>query len=192
AIEAPVNLLDFLSVAKGSLEEGIILEFFEFPLKVIFSEKTLLVKNTIKNNTCINSNHWGIYLQSSDTCLLTYNLIQNSAEHGIYLNANSYDNVVHHNTFASNNLGGNSQGYDAGTNNIWFDTITLEGNWWSDWAGVSSYPLDGEANNNDPFPDGPIVISEFSAGIHLIFLLSVSSVVVVTLSIITKNRLKNY
>lgn len=148
-------------------------------------------RNTIQNNTCITSNYWGIYLQSSDSCLLTHNLIQNCAQHGIYLRAFSYDNVVHHNHFVANNLGGVSQGFDAGTNNIWYDITTLEGNWWSDWTGTPTYPLDGEANNTDPYPQGSPVVSELPIDIQVIFILSLLGVTVVTLSIFTKYRLKN-
>ncbi len=147
-------------------------------------------ENTITNNT-INSDHWGIYLQSSDTCLITYNLIEFCTQHGIYLDEFSSDNVIHHNHLSYNYLGGFSQGYDAGTTNIWYDIITLEGNWWSDWTGTPTYPLDGEANNFDPYPKGPFVVSEFSTGIQLIFTLSLIGVSAVTLSIITKKRSRN-
>ncbi len=147
--------------------------------------------NIVTNNTCLSSNYFCIYLESSASCLLAYNDIQYSFLYGIYLNFDSYDNVLHHNKFTDNNLGGDSQGYDDGTNNIWFDTITLEGNWWSDWTGISPYPLDGDANNNDPYPQGPITISEFSTGILIIFILSLFGVAVVPLSLLTKKRMKN-
>ncbi len=147
--------------------------------------------NTIMNNTCIISSHWGIYLQSSDSCLITNNTIQNCADYGIYLNGFSSDNEVYLNYLTDNNLGGTSQGYDDGTDNIWFNTITLEGNWWSDWNGIPPYPLDGAANNNDPYPTGPLIIPELSTGIQIIFILSLFVVALVPLSMITKKRLKN-
>jgi len=148
-------------------------------------------RNTIQNNTCLFSDFWGIYLQSSDSCLLTYNLVQYCTEYGMYLDALSYDNIIFSNRFEYNNLGGTSQGCDDGTSNIWFDSVAFVGNWWSDWNGIPPYPIDGDANNIDLFPDGPIIFPEFQTGIQLIFILSLIGVSAVTLSIITKKRSRN-
>ncbi len=135
----------------------------------------------VENNTCIESNMWGIYLQTSDTCIITYNKIEGCAQYGVYLNDLSQNNILHHNNFTDNNLGGSSQGYDNGLNNIFYDIITLEGNWWTDWTGTTTYPIDGSANNEDPYPQGVPMIPEFSSTTFKILLLSLFSITVVTI-----------
>ena len=35
--------------------------------------------------------------------------------------------------------------------NYWFDNITKEGNFWSDWSGIGNYSIDGPANSEDPY-----------------------------------------
>ena len=36
--------------------------------------------------------------------------------------------------------------------NVGFDQSINESNYWSDWDGTGTYPIDGNANVNDPFP----------------------------------------
>ena len=120
--------------------------------------------STLANNTCSN-NWYGISLRYSDSCLLTYNLLQENEEYGIYLGPHSDSNIIHHNYFIDNNLGGISQASDWGNNNIWYDTTTNEGNYWSDWSGTGGYPIDGSGIFGDPYPldeeGNPPIISEF-------------------------------
>ncbi len=121
--------------------------------------------STLTDNTC-NNNLQGIF-SSSSNCLITYNLLQENEEYGISLFFDAYDNTVHHNTFVDNNLGGTSQACDdGGTNNKWYDPSTNEGNYWSDWSGIGSYPIDGYASSEDPYPldeeGNPPVIPEFA------------------------------
>ncbi|UJG41275.1 MAG: thrombospondin type 3 repeat-containing protein [Candidatus Heimdallarchaeum aukensis] len=54
------------------------------------------------------------------------------------------------NIIIKNNLGGSSQAYDEGTNNKFYSGST--GNYWYDWNGTGVYPIDGSANNFDPYP----------------------------------------
>ncbi len=108
---------------------------------------------TVVNNTC-NNNLYGIWLWDSDSCNITYNLLQENVEHGVNLDSDSDNNLIHHNTFVNNNLGGTSQACDDGTNNYWYDTTTLEGNYWSDWSGTGSYSIDGSAGSIDLYPFG--------------------------------------
>ena len=113
--------------------------------------------STVTNNTC-NNNDRGIYLYYSAFCDVTYNLIQANEGYGVYLRSNSHTNLIHHNTFVANNLGGTSQAFDDCTDNIWNDTATLEGNYWSDWSGIGSYSIDGSASSSDLCPlDEPTV-----------------------------------
>ncbi len=146
-----------------------------FGIKISFS-----VIATVANNTCYNNYDYGIWLWDSDSCNITYNLLQENVEHGVYLDSDSDNNLIHHNIFVDNNLGGTSQAFDDCTNNYWYDTTTLEGNYWydtttlegnywydtttlegnywSDWSGTGSYSIDGHAGAFDLYPfDEPVV-----------------------------------
>ncbi|MHA1199245.1 MAG: NosD domain-containing protein [Candidatus Heimdallarchaeaceae archaeon] len=122
--------------------------------------------STLSNNTCCNNNYRGIMLEDSDSCVVTYNLLQENEDYGVYLHSNSDDNEIHHNTFIDNNLGGTSQAYDDGVNNYWYDSTTQEGNEWSDWSG-GPYLIDGSAGAFDLYPLGEPVVAEYP---HIVFL----------------------
>ncbi|MCE7741341.1 MAG: hypothetical protein GOP50_02680 [Candidatus Heimdallarchaeota archaeon] len=118
-------------------EEGIILQFTS--------------SSIASNNTCYRNSNWGIEIYDSDSCLVSYNLFQENSKHGVYIHF-SDNNLVHHNTFVNNNLAGDSQASGYGTNNYWYDTALLEGNYYSDWSGTGSYSIDGSPNQFDLYP----------------------------------------
>jgi parallel beta-helix repeat protein len=112
--------------------------------------------STVIYNTCNNNNNRGIFLYDS-ACSVTYNILWRNVGYGVYLSGSDND-FVHHNNFVDNNLGGTSQAYDDGSNHLWYDTVTLEGNFWSDWSGTGSYAIDGSAGAVDLYPlDEPTV-----------------------------------
>ncbi len=114
--------------------------------------------STVANNT-FNNNFYGIFFYSSDFCVFTYNVLQENEDYGIRLYSDCDNNIIHHNTFVDNNPGGTSQALDAGSNNFWYDSTTLEGNYWSDWSGTGSYSIDGAAGAIDLYPlDEPVDI----------------------------------
>ncbi len=108
--------------------------------------------STVANNTCSNNNGQGITFEDSAFCVVTYNLLQENEYYGIYLGYGSDNNLFHHNTFVDNYLGETSQAFDYGTNNFWYDTATLEGNYWSDWSGTGHYSINGPVNSVDLYP----------------------------------------
>jgi len=104
---------------------------------------------TIANNTCRYSSEFGITLGQSDYGLVIYNILQENVRHGMLV-SESDNNIIHHNNFISNNLG-SSQASSGGTNNIWYDVLKLEGNYWDDWSGTGYYVLPGAV---DMYPLG--------------------------------------
>ncbi|NPD89010.1 MAG: right-handed parallel beta-helix repeat-containing protein [Asgard group archaeon] len=141
---------------------------------VLFSCK----KTVIRNNTCKSStknygpdgikffnsnwtviegnwifkNSFGIFVAESSNCTITYNVIENNSAYGIYMRDHSDDNLIHHNSFIHNNYGGDSQALDKGSNNTWFDPLTKEGNYWSDYDGEGNYSIASSAKSKDPYP----------------------------------------
>ena len=105
---------------------------------------------TLQNNIMDVSNE-SIHLTDSTSNLVASNEIVNSEFYGLSIYGISSENIIHHNSFINNNLEGTSQGYDEGMGNYWFDNITKEGNFWSDWSGIGNYSIDGPANSEDPY-----------------------------------------
>ncbi len=115
--------------------------------------------STVVKNTCSNNYYKGIQVSLSAFCVITYNLIQENEEYGVYVSFISDNNLIHHNTFIDNNLGGTSQAYDDDSSNYWYDSSINEGNYWSDWSGTGSYSIDGFVTSTfDLYPlDEPTV-----------------------------------
>ncbi len=121
--------------------------------------------STITNNNCSNNDWEGIYLEDTDDCVITYNLLQENGNYGVHLLPDTYDswgNRIHHNNFVDNNLGGTSQASDDCTDNFWYDTITQTGNYWNDWVS-GTYAIDGSAGAIDLYPLGDPVVAEYNS-----------------------------
>lgn len=108
----------------------------------------------IENNTCINNLESGIFLSYTNYSLILANNITENNYYGLKIKYISYNNTIHHNIFLSNSLASplNSQGFDDGINNIWYDINTNEGNYWSDYTGIGFYNIDGDSNSEDIYP----------------------------------------
>lgn len=144
----------------------------------------------------------GISLANSNFCVITYNLLENNKAFGVFLDSDSDDNIIHHNNFIDNNLDdilvgifdGFSQAFDHGTDNTWYDTETLIGNYWSDWSGTGSYVIDGLADASDPYPQSellnPPVFSEPNNSDMQILVL-VLGLAIIPISLIIRKRSKN-
>ena len=112
--------------------------------------------NTLLNNTISNSDYDGIGLVASDYNDIFNNTISSSARYGISLTVGSAWNLIKWNDFINNN-GQTSQALD----NVSVSTTTFNYNYWGDWTSPDSEPngivdnpylIDGDANNNDPYP----------------------------------------
>ncbi|MCX8174362.1 MAG: right-handed parallel beta-helix repeat-containing protein, partial [Thermoplasmata archaeon] len=123
--------------------------------------------NNITNNNASRNSKYGFYLSSSNNNILTYNWICNNANYGVYITSSSTGNYIHHNNFIANNgaskgVNGECQAYDNVGSNLWYDSATNKGNYWSNWDNSGSYPIDGGAGASDGNPLSEPV-REFSA-----------------------------
>lgn len=120
---------------------------------------------TIHSNTILNSGYQGINFRYSDSNIITSNIIINTKQHGIAMVGTSMNNIIHHNRLENNawsdsyDIDGGppqgrptSQAYDEGSHNIWYQSETQEGNFWSDYFGVGTYSIDGPAGAVDLYP----------------------------------------
>ncbi len=111
--------------------------------------------NRIYDPLDLNPNTCGIHLShNAHLNDILNNTISNSAEHAFYVEATSGNNTIKWNSFIDNNIGGDSQAYDAASVNVLY-------NYWSDWTTPDDdydqivdipYQLEGPALNEDPFP----------------------------------------
>ncbi|MCE7740962.1 MAG: hypothetical protein GOP50_00765 [Candidatus Heimdallarchaeota archaeon] len=139
----------------------------------------------ISNNTFGVSETYGLSFVTTSNCNITYNVIQDHPSFAVDISEGSYNNTIHHNHFIDNRIG-HSQARDSGTNNIWWDISTSEGNWWNDWSG-GDYIIDGTAGSVDLYPLGePIVVPEFSK--QIVTLLLLMSISVASVSFIGRRK----
>ena len=89
---------------------------------------------------------------TTDDCILSYNLLTENENYGVDVLTRCEGNIIHHNSFIGNNLEGTSQANDNGTETVWFEVATEEGNYWNEWDSKDPYPIDGPANSTDPYP----------------------------------------
>ncbi|NPD87517.1 MAG: hypothetical protein HGN29_02270 [Asgard group archaeon] len=107
---------------------------------------------TFSNNIISNNSENGIVLKNTNSSLFTRNLLEENNQFGIAIDANSRKNIIFFNNFTNNNLQGNSQAQDNGTQNFWYDSSTKKGNYWSDWIGERGYFIAGSAKSFDLYP----------------------------------------
>ncbi|MCE7739608.1 MAG: hypothetical protein GPJ50_09530 [Candidatus Heimdallarchaeota archaeon] len=108
--------------------------------------------SVISNNIIDNNFGHGIYLSFSESCEIFNNLISMSELYGIYIPSTSMGSLIYHNSFASNGFLEESQGYNDGHNNIWYNELLEEGNWWSNWDHIKAYSIDGNKLSFDIYP----------------------------------------
>ncbi len=135
--------------------------------------------NVVVINNTLSQNGHGIILNGAKSTNVSYNIITNNVEHGIlfsskiyiecinniihnnlisentrygvYLASFSNSTVIYHNSFRDNNPAGISQGYDSAYNNTWYNSVLMEGNWWSNWVS-GTYAIDGTTGSIDLYP----------------------------------------
>jgi len=105
----------------------------------------------IKNNA-IYHNDYGVVVSYTSLVNITLNLFQKNSNYAIRLDNHANDNIIYYNDFIENNIEKPSQAYDDGYNNTWYNLISYEGNYWSNWVGINVYPIAGSANAVDNHP----------------------------------------
>ena len=162
------------------IENNTLLYSTEKPVEIASSDYFIAKYNVIYNSSFeiyISETH-AININKCNHGIFTYNLLQ-SCYYGIYLDIETKNVIIHHNSFVENRYPGDyeaAQGRDDGTDNIWYDELKNEGNYWSDWSGEGSYQIEGSANTEDPYPlTNPSIqpIEEEKAGFPFLFLIPV-------------------
>ncbi len=96
----------------------------------------------------IEGTYYGIVLSSSSYNTIRENIISNSGNIGIHIDAYSHDNSVYHNNFINNGV----HAFDNGYSNMWYNEELREGNYWDDYQGSDS---DKDGIGDDPYPIEP-------------------------------------
>ncbi|MFO7618762.1 MAG: PKD domain-containing protein [Thermoplasmata archaeon] len=133
------------------------------------SELKNMGNNTIHDNILTSNDRSGIHiLESNNNTVFSNQISQNG--HGMFLN-NSNDSKIHHNRFMNNV----AQAFDNGTNNIWHEAATLEGNFWSDYRVLHPSALTSDGVTWDT----PYAITGGAQDLHPLTGLTVDSIVIV-------------
>jgi parallel beta-helix repeat protein len=118
----------------------------------------------IKLNFFEANNYQGINIRYSSHNIIINNTVKMSPQHGIALVGNANWNKIYHNVLIDNaylenyevdgRLTGtiNSQAFDEGNNNYWYNDVNKQGNYWSDYQGFGNYSIDGPAGTKDIYP----------------------------------------
>ena len=109
---------------------------------IFCDESNSIIISFCEFNGCYRS----IRIEWGYNITVVYNRINMSEYEGLYLDSNY--SIVHHNSFISNYI----QAVDFSVDSLWYDSISLEGNFWSDWSGTGVYHISGSANALDPYP----------------------------------------
>ena len=131
--------------------------------------------NTVSGNSCSFGDIDGLCILASKDNNISYNLFKNNDYYGVVIASEislSTGNIVHHNAFIRNNLRqflGTSQACDSGENNLWYDPVLLEGNYWDDYQGFMGYQIDGSANSTDPYPISNPFVGEYNNNFNYSF-----------------------
>ncbi len=100
----------------------------------------------------ISGNRPGLLIGKGYYIFVARNTFLNCTNYAIKLYSESMFVEIFHNSFLDNNIDGVSQAFDSGISNIWFSSLYLEGNFWSDLGGNLNYTIDGSAGSIDLYP----------------------------------------
>lgn len=125
----------------------------------------------ISQNYVARNEGVGIFCDNVDESAIINNYFHENTGYGIQFDLQSQNNVIHHNEFYNNNIGGTSQACDHGKNNTWHDPVLQEGNRWMDYSGKGDYSIDGDARSVDIYPLGsdPTKTNNLSVSMEIIW-----------------------
>ncbi len=160
------------------------------PIRLFDSSEIDIIQNNFFNNeysailgffstslqirlNLIHNSSTGIYFFATSYGTITFNTIQYCRDYGIELLYGSSYNKIYSNNFIDNYLThSGSQAYDEGFNNVWYDGVNYQGNYWSNWDPFSSnyYLIDGSAGSRDNYPNR-FSIGEYSASLCFLMII---------------------
>jgi len=139
--------------AASQIEDNICIGGYRYGLALYYSSSVRLTNNTFndfgEHGICFAV---GTLQERVSDCVVSRNILKNNSEYGIKIEMLSSNNTFHHNSFIDNGL--SPQAYDLNTNdNLWYDSTTEEGNYWSDHPECDPYILAGGGGEvTDPHP----------------------------------------
>jgi len=118
----------------------------------------------IKGNTIERFFECGIWVKSGDDITIRYNTVGYCGSlipHVPGIKCEGNDTMIYKNNFIYNGKIDDSQAYDSGIGNTWYDPSTHKGNYWGDHTGPDEdedgivdepYPIAGPAGSQDLYP----------------------------------------
>jgi len=129
--------------------------FFNNSIEYNLGQGLRLQSNSVVDvlNNTFTHNLDSIWSYNLENCTIAYNLFDYAptGNYAIFLYFDCIYNIIHNNFFVNNNVGGGTQVYDDGSNNLWYNPYTLIGNYYSDYSGTGPYNIEGSAGASDPY-----------------------------------------
>ncbi|MFW9967876.1 MAG: NosD domain-containing protein, partial [Candidatus Thorarchaeota archaeon] len=104
----------------------------------------LIINNTVSRN----GDYGGICIGTGDYMSFLNNTITDNEGVGISLGVYAYNISVYYNLIGWNGV---HNADDYGVDNQWDDNVSC-GNWWGDYTGTGTYPIQGTAGSVDKYP----------------------------------------
>ncbi|MHA1200399.1 MAG: right-handed parallel beta-helix repeat-containing protein [Candidatus Heimdallarchaeaceae archaeon] len=101
--------------------------------------------NNVSKNYIPNISHFGdgIFMEDSNNNTIRYNYFRENGAYGVRL-FESHNNTIHHNAFILNDQNIQDQAFEENcTNNLWYESATLQGNFWQEWNASLVYEIGG-------------------------------------------------
>lgn len=112
---------EHITIFETTIENGI----FMSALYLCVTSNSTISRNTITSKV---GGIYGILLTDASWNTICENFIEDNL-YGIYHHSeSSHDNIVYHNNFINNTV----SAYDYGDNNVWYNAMLQEGNYWDD------------------------------------------------------------
>lgn len=102
------------------------------------------------NQNLINNNTYGLTLGNTSLSIITNNIFKFNLAHALVIDDNSSNNLVYLNQFDNNLV--KPQASDDGNQNLFYNSTSKKGNYWSDYESGGVYNITGLANNFDLYP----------------------------------------
>ena len=144
------------------------------------------VNNILIFENNFEDNENGIYAEEATEMNIYMNNFNNNSAEGVSLDYCG-DCMIYKNNFTDNGFVYGQQAYDSypitGHENLWYNNVTNEGNWWSDYSGTGNYTIPGAPDDvfdlyplNEPY----YLIPEFSSNFWLILTTIMFSIIIIT------------
>ncbi len=117
-------------------------------VRLYFADNVVLFENIISFNQ-----EEGLTIYYSNSNLIFNNFFESNTNYGCLITDLSTNNRIYSNSFVNNSIFSFSQGLDNVYGNLWYNTSTSTGNFWSNYFDSGYYNIEGSGEARDLYPN---------------------------------------